>query len=149
MNNSSNSSSVVSLYGIELGPIVVEAEDSTDTTSDVEIADAESEAAACVPFPDASSDGALGYIDELPGAKEDEHTFSLSLSEDGSIVAVGIDSFDGEDRGLVRTFKWSCQEGKYDRLGHVRFSAVFYHRTCHFPLAVIRLLINFILPTFV
>ena len=29
----------------------------------------------------------------------------------------GDDSFDGEDRGLVRTFAWSCEGGRYVRLG--------------------------------
>lgn len=73
----------------------------------------------CAPFPDADSNGPLGSIDDLPQMKEgdEQHTLSLALSEDGSIVAVGIDSFDGEDRGIVRTFAWSCDEGKYLRLG--------------------------------
>ena len=35
----------------------------------------------------------------------------MALSSDGSVVAVGIDSYDGEDRGLVRVFGWSCDPG--------------------------------------
>ena len=120
---------VVSLYGISL-----DRPDSAGTTAEVEVAaPAEQENAKqdgdeaasttvniCIPFPNATSDGGpLGFIDDLPQAKEGEeqHTLSLSLSEDGSIVAVGIDYFDGGDRGLVRTFAWICEEGRYLRLG--------------------------------
>ena len=35
----------------------------------------------------------------------------MALSSDGSVAAVGIDSYDGEDRGLVRVFGWSCDPG--------------------------------------
>ena len=114
---------IVSLYGINL-----ERPEVIDTTSteqeDVKPAndDATNAIEVCTPFPNSTDDGGiLGIIDDLPHTKEGDedkqHTLSLALSNDGSVVAVGIDSFDGEDRGLVRTFAWSCEEGKYIRLG--------------------------------
>ncbi|KAL7535619.1 hypothetical protein ACHAXR_007939, partial [Thalassiosira sp. AJA248-18] len=128
---------VVSLYGISLD----RPDDSAVTSSEVEInsttinqenpdeQEGQDEAAPttsainiCIPFPNATTNGyPLGHIDDLPQTKEGEeekqHTLSLSLSEDASIVAVGIDSFDGEDRGLVRAFAWSCDVERYIRLG--------------------------------
>lgn len=112
---------VVSLYGISLdrpSDTGATGEAGAGTTSEVGVA-TPTAVNICTPFPDASDDGPLGFIDDLPKTKEGEeqHTLSLSLSEDGSIVAVGMDSFDGEDRGLVRTFAWSCDDGRYVRLG--------------------------------
>uniref|UniRef100_A0A7S4MQK1 Uncharacterized protein n=1 Tax=Odontella aurita TaxID=265563 RepID=A0A7S4MQK1_9STRA len=57
-----------------------------------------------------------GDIDSLPKQKE-EHTLSISANVDASIIAVGIDSYDGEDRGLVRTYGWSCSSLSYRQLG--------------------------------
>ena len=36
-------------------------------------------------------------------------------------MAVGIYSFDGEDRGLVPAFAWSCKEARYLRSGQDLF----------------------------
>eukprot|EP00581_Thalassiosira_minuscula_P015866 CAMPEP_0183715798 /NCGR_PEP_ID=MMETSP0737-20130205/9897_1 /TAXON_ID=385413 /ORGANISM="Thalassiosira miniscula, Strain CCMP1093" /LENGTH=1093 /DNA_ID=CAMNT_0025944953 /DNA_START=135 /DNA_END=3416 /DNA_ORIENTATION=- len=126
---------VVSLYGISQNRPVsngaggnLGVTEKAGTTSGVEVAATEHDdsktppamMSICDPFPNGTShDGLLGSIDDLPQAQqgEDQHTLSLSLSETGSIVAVGIDSYDGEDRGLVRTFAWSCEEGRYVRLG--------------------------------
>ncbi|KAL7544615.1 hypothetical protein ACHAWF_007994 [Thalassiosira exigua] len=131
---------VVSLYGISLNkPIPVTPATNPGKSGEVDTAASVPEqenvendedkttqptlSNICPPFPNATSPGgvliALGSIYDLPQAKdgEEQHTLSLALSEDASIVAVGIDSYDGEDRGLVRTFAWSCEEGRYLRLG--------------------------------
>ena len=65
---------------------------------------------ACPPFPAASSPGKAGELDSLTKHSK-QHTLSMALSSDGSVAAVGIDSYDGEDRGLVRVFGWSCDPG--------------------------------------
>ena len=121
---------IVSLYGIVLDrQSTTGIEDAADESpvKQGESAQAEEETAAsqtniCIPFPNVTTSGeVLGYIDDLPqsheGDEKKQHTLSLSLSADASIVAVGIDSFDGEDRGLVRAFGWSCDDNKYVRLG--------------------------------
>lgn len=115
---------VVSLYGISLEKPESSIETPTVPTEQAVIApeDTTAKVEACQPFQNGTLDesGALGYIKDLPQSKEGEeeqHTLSLSLSNDGSIVAVGIDSFDGEDRGMVRTFIWNCEKEEYVRLG--------------------------------
>ena len=111
---------VVSLYGINL-----DRPDSSNAVAEVESQEAESttveEDAPAIVNICAPPSNTTTSITDLPqmkdGDEKEQHTISLSLSSDGSIVAAGIDSFDGEDRGLVRTFAWSCDEAKYVRLG--------------------------------
>eukprot|EP00545_Synedropsis_sp_CCMP1620_P013230 CAMPEP_0119010194 /NCGR_PEP_ID=MMETSP1176-20130426/4853_1 /TAXON_ID=265551 /ORGANISM="Synedropsis recta cf, Strain CCMP1620" /LENGTH=1086 /DNA_ID=CAMNT_0006962821 /DNA_START=71 /DNA_END=3331 /DNA_ORIENTATION=+ len=77
----------------------------------------------CAPFPDAiasSNSSHVGDLDDLP-KQPDEHTLSISLSGDASIVAVGIDSFEEEDRGMVRIFAWDCQKSNYSQMGQDLF----------------------------
>jgi hypothetical protein len=73
----------------------------------------------CAPFPKLDAQH-VGDLDDLP-KQPDEHSLSISLSGDASIVAVGIDSFEDEDRGMVRVFAWDCAKGNYSRLGQDLF----------------------------
>ncbi|KAI2502493.1 hypothetical protein MHU86_11925 [Fragilaria crotonensis] len=75
----------------------------------------------CAPFP-SSSTSHVGDIDSLP-KQEDEHSLEIALSGNGSFVAVGIDSWDDEDRGMVRVFAWNCANGTYMKWGQDLFGA--------------------------
>jgi hypothetical protein len=75
----------------------------------------------CAPFP-TSSTSHVGDIDSLP-KQEDEHSLEIALSGNGSFVAVGIDSWDDEDRGMVRVFAWDCANGTYAKWGQDLFGA--------------------------
>ena len=75
----------------------------------------------CAPFP-TSSASHVGDIDSLP-KEEEEQTLEIALSGNGSFVAVGIDSSDGEDRGVVRVFAWDCANGTYAKWGQDLFGA--------------------------
>ena len=50
-----------------------------------------------------------------------EHTIAIALSSDGSVLAIGIDSYDGEDRGLAKVFGYSCSDAKYLPIGQDLF----------------------------
>lgn len=115
------SDEVVSLYGIKLN--------SGSTTDDTNATDADSPSdnttvpstfVICAPFQNASANDHAGDIDNLPKQK-DQHTLSVSLSADGSIAAVGIDSYDGEDRGMVRVFGWDCLKKEFSQMGQDLF----------------------------
>ena len=73
----------------------------------------------CAPFPKSSASH-VGDIDSLP-KEDEEHTLEIALSGNGSFVAVGIDSWDDEDRGMVRVFAWDCANGKYAKWGQDLF----------------------------
>jgi hypothetical protein len=73
----------------------------------------------CAPFPDGKA-GHVSDIDSLPKL-EDQHTLSISLSGNGSFIAVGIDSWESEDRGMVRVFAWNCNLNMYSLWGQDLF----------------------------
>ena len=107
---------VVSFYGIRLpgdkkataAPAAAPVDDSAGDPSETTTSNGPFD--VCPPFPDASSPGEAGDLDSLPKQSK-QHTLSMALSSNGSVAAVGIDSYDGEDRGLVRVFGWSCDPG--------------------------------------
>ena len=70
----------------------------------------------CAPFPNATANSHAGDLDQLPKQLE-EHTLSVAMSADASIVAVGIDSYILHTRGLARVFAWDCYAHTYTQLG--------------------------------
>ena len=115
------SDSVVGFYGIMLKPssngngtseeVVPEKEsNTTDTTPSFSI---------CTPFPNATS-GHVYDLDKLPHQPK-EHTLSLAMSANGSVLAIGIDAFEGENRGMARVFAWDCSAQDYVQLGQDLF----------------------------
>jgi len=115
------SDSVVALYAIDIDGTL---QKETDSNTDTNITDTNSEntgvVSICAPFPNATLSGYVGDIDQIP-KRQDERTLALAMSLDGSIVAVGIDTYDGEDRGMVRVFGWDCASQLYARLGQDLF----------------------------
>jgi hypothetical protein len=73
------------------------------------------------PFQNSSSDH-VEDIESLP-KPEDQHSLAIALSGDASLVAVGIDTWDDEDRGMVRVFAWDCANGTYTNWGQDLFGA--------------------------
>lgn len=70
----------------------------------------------CPPFPNATEAMHAGdLVLDLP--EINRHTLSVASSNDASIVAVGIDLLDSEERGMVRIYAWSCQLLKFVQLG--------------------------------
>jgi len=76
----------------------------------------------CAPYPHATEHN-VGNILDLPHSNysEDERSVSLSLSGDGSIVAVGVDSSEEEPRGIARVFGYNCATHNYTQLGQDLF----------------------------
>eukprot|EP00978_Attheya_sp_CCMP212_P005402 scaffold12086_cov49-Attheya_sp.AAC.2 len=115
------SDKVVALYAIDIDGTL---QKETDTNTDANITDTNSEntgvVSICAPFPNVTLSGYVGDIDQIP-KRQDERTLALAMSVDGSIVAVGIDTYDGEDRGMVRVFGWDCASQLYARLGQDLF----------------------------
>ena len=127
------SADVVALYGVILPKGEGGAGDhaTTEDTSDnaasnadtVDDADADTETGKfdiCAPYPDVDPGTSPGVLDSLPKSP-DEHTIAIALSSDGSILAIGIDSYDGEDRGLAKVFGYSCSDAKYLPIGQDLF----------------------------
>lgn len=129
------SADVVALYGVMLpdGEGGAGDHETTEDTSDAD-ADADGDAGTdaetgtstaakfeiCAPYPDTDPGTSPGVLDSLPKSP-DEHTIALALSSDASILAIGIDSFDGEDRGLAKVYAWSCSDAKYMPVGQDLF----------------------------
>ena len=112
---------VVSLYGIRLNSTTQDT--GSNNSTDSAPADNTTVPATfeiCAPFQDGSANSHVGDIDNLPKQK-DQHTLSIAVSTDGSIVAVGIDSYDGEDRGMARVFGWDCSKKAYSQMGQDLF----------------------------
>jgi len=122
------SDKVITLFGINLDAHKTstdsESKTTTETPTVAPVDDTDSSPAfeICKPFPNGTLNSKVGDIDQLP-KQADQHTLSLSMSKDGSIVAVGIDSYDGEDRGLARVFAWDCSSKAYVQLGQDLFGA--------------------------
>jgi hypothetical protein len=55
--------------------------------------------------------------------QEDQHSLALALSGDASLIAVGIPSWENEDRGMVRVFAWACANGTYAKWGQDLYGA--------------------------
>jgi hypothetical protein len=119
------SDTVVAFYGIDLAHSTSNAHQAdnssqaitnttlppkTNTTFDI-----------CAPFSSAMV-GHAGDLDKLPKQPK-EHTLSIAMSEDGSIVAVGIDQYQGENRGMTRVFGWDCAAQAYSQLGQDLFGS--------------------------
>jgi len=114
---------LVSLYAIKLNPSTDTTTSDTDTdTSTGDNTTVPSTFETCAPFQDASANDHAGDIDSLPKQK-DQHTLAIAMSADGSVVAVGIDSYDGEDRGMARVFGWDCSKKAYSQMGQDLFGA--------------------------
>jgi len=96
----------------------------TDAGSETDVdADADTEAGKfdiCAPYPDVEPGTSPGVLDSLPKSP-DEHTIAFALSSDASFIAIGIDSYDGEDRGLAKVYGWSCSDAKYMPIGQDLF----------------------------
>ena len=118
------SSDTVALYGVllpeqEYGTEVVE-EEEADDAGDAAASIIPAKFDLCPPYPNATVGNSAGVLDSLPKSP-DEHTISVALSSDGTIMAIGIDSYDGEDRGLARLYGWSCSNATYMQLGQDLF----------------------------
>ena len=125
--------SVIALYVISLnhdpdntttttdGKPTPAADDTIDDTTNVPNATAANATffEICAPFPNSTKDH-VGDIDSLP-KEEDQHTLTISMSGDASVVAVGIDSWAEENRGMTRVFAWDCSNAKYTKLGQDLF----------------------------
>jgi len=125
------SDNVVALYGVILpeggaGDHATTEGDASDTAGGEDATEDETSTSStskfdiCPPFADVDFDSAPGNLESLPKSP-DEHTIALALSSDASLVAIGIDSYDGEDRGLARVYGWSCADAKYIQVGQDLF----------------------------
>ena len=113
---------VVSLYGINLDSST-QTSDTNDAGTDTTTQDNTTVPAKfdiCAPFQDASVNKHAGDIDNLP-QQADQHTLSIAMSADGSVVAIGIDSYDGEDRGMARVYGWDCSKKAFSQMGQDLF----------------------------
>jgi hypothetical protein len=119
------SNEVVSLYGIKLNAGDSQTTGTNSTGADTTPTDDTTVPATfeiCAPFQDASANDHAGDIDNLP-KQANQHTLSVAMSADGSVTAVGIDSYDGEDRGMVRVFGWDCSKKAFSQMGQNLFGA--------------------------
>jgi hypothetical protein len=123
------SADVVALYGVLPGGEGGAGDHATteDTTEDNAASDVDSEPDfttakfdVCAPFPDTDPGTSPGVLDSLPKSP-DEHTIAIALSSDASFLAIGLDSYDGEDRGLAKVYGWSCSDAKYLPVGQDLF----------------------------
>ena len=110
------SDNVVAFYGIANLPTSHNATGTTNTST----TSGGSSFSICTPFSNATLDAHAGDIDKLP-KQPDQHTLSLAMSASGSVVAVGIDSSDDENRGMARVFAWDCDLQAYAQLGQDLF----------------------------
>ena len=114
------SDTVIALYGISLNHTAfnVTSFQATNATNEKVIPSIAFD--ICAPYQNVSANSHAGDLDAIP--KEfDEHTLSIAMSADASIVAVGIDSFLFETRGLTRVFAWNCEAHSYFQLGQDLF----------------------------
>lgn len=114
------STDVVELYGVNLHPTngyAAAKDDEVNVDNKVEAAATESNKFDICP---PSWEGETTELNSLPLSPE-EHTIALALSSDASFVAIGIDSYDGEDRGIARIYGWSCADAKYIQVGQDLF----------------------------
>ena len=111
------SDSVISLYGISLNHT---SGNSTKSQSSNETAASTTAFTICAPYQNTTANSHAGDLDKLP-KQADEHTLSIAMSADASIVAVGIDSYNSETRGLARAFAWDCDAHSYTQLGQDLF----------------------------
>lgn len=116
------SDTVIALYGISLNH---KALNITTVQATNETFIPSTAFAICAPYQNVSANSHAGDLDKLP-KQFDEHTLSIAMSADASIVAVGIDSFLFETRGLARVFAWNCDAHSYFQLGQDLFGDDLY-----------------------
>mmetsp|Transcript_8064 Transcript_8064/g.11711 ORF Transcript_8064/g.11711 Transcript_8064/m.11711 type:complete len:1049 (-) Transcript_8064:1307-4453(-) len=126
---------VIALYGINLNhdpTNIISATTSPTATPASEKSNPVFE--ICKPFPDATKDDVLQLLD-LPHPileDDDNHSLSIAISSDGSIIAVGIevgqrnddtseDDNSVEAPGLARAYGFSCDDQAYAQIGQDLF----------------------------
>ena len=113
----------IAIYGVNLnrtyietdgGEIAPDESTNQDTQTQEEVAPEN-----CKPFYKATENGHVLDLLNLPVPPDtdEEHSLSVALSKDGTFVAIGMDTFDGEDRGLARVFAYNCTTLKYEQVG--------------------------------
>mmetsp|Transcript_30643 Transcript_30643/g.46407 ORF Transcript_30643/g.46407 Transcript_30643/m.46407 type:complete len:1059 (-) Transcript_30643:84-3260(-) len=122
---------VIALYGINLNhdPVISNSETKTPSLAPT-TEETKPVFELCAPFPNATKDDILQLVD-LPHPTledDDDHSLSIALSSDGTIIAVGIeigqrgdDTSENYDSvlapGLVRAYGYSCDDQRYMQIG--------------------------------